>query len=215
MTGTRPMHADAGAALLLAEMMDHGLSDDEVRAEMGGLMPETIDEEIARTRRRFEGEASRARAHAKTADRQPPTNVLTDGAALLDNVYAFLGRFVAYPSEHARVAHTLWIAHTHAMDAFESTPRLAFLSPEPGSGKTRALEVTEPLVPRPVEAINVTPAYLFRKVADEAAPQSCSMRSTPCLAPRPKTTRRSGACSMQVTAREPSPGAASSKARPS
>lgn len=168
MTGTRPMHADAGAALLLAEMMDHGLSDDEVRAEMGGLMPETIDEEIARTRRRFEGEASRARAHAKTADRQPPTNVLTDGAALLDNVYAFLGRFVAYPSEHARVAHTLWIAHTHAMDAFESTPRLAFLSPEPGSGKTRALEVTEPLVPRPVEAINVTPAYLFRKVADEA-----------------------------------------------
>jgi hypothetical protein len=54
------------------------------------------------------------------------------------------------------------------MDAFESTPRLAFLSPEPGSGKTRALEVTEPLVPRPVEAVNVTPAYLFRKVADEA-----------------------------------------------
>lgn len=43
MTGTRPMHADAGAALLLAEMMDHGLSDDEVRAEMGGLMPETIE----------------------------------------------------------------------------------------------------------------------------------------------------------------------------
>jgi hypothetical protein len=53
------------------------------------------------------------------------------------------------------------------MDAFESTPRLAFLSPEPASGKTRALEVTEPLVPRPVEAVNVTPAYLFRKVADE------------------------------------------------
>ena len=97
-----------------------------------------------------------------------PANAPTDGAALLDRVYAFLGRFVAYPSEHAQVAHTLWIAHTHAMDAFESTPRLAFLSPEPGSGKTRALEVTEPLVPRPVEAVNVTPAYLFRKVADEA-----------------------------------------------
>ena len=48
-----------------------------------------------------------------------------------------------------------------------STPRIAFLSPEPGSGKTRALEVTELLVPNPVEAINVSPAYLFRKVADE------------------------------------------------
>jgi hypothetical protein len=53
------------------------------------------------------------------------------------------------------------------MDAWESTPRLAFLSPEPGSGKTRALEATELLVPRPVEAVNVTPSYLFRKVAAE------------------------------------------------
>jgi len=53
------------------------------------------------------------------------------------------------------------------MDAWESTPRIAFLSPEPGSGKTRAIEVTELLVPLPVEAINVTPAYLFRKVGDE------------------------------------------------
>ncbi len=93
-----------------------------------------------------------------------------DGARLLDQVEAFLGRFVAYPSEHARVAHTLWIAHTHLMAAWESTPRIAFLSPEPGSGKSRALEVTELLVPRAIHAINATPAYLFRKVSDEAGP---------------------------------------------
>ena len=89
------------------------------------------------------------------------------GAALLDEIHRFLGAFVAYPSGHAHVAHVLWIAHAHLMDAWESTPRLAFLSPEPGSGKTRALEITELLVPRPVEAVNVTPAYLFRKVAAE------------------------------------------------
>src|SRR5262249_29244932 len=87
-----------------------------------------------------------------------------DGADLLDKIHAFLGRFVSYPSEPTQVAHVLWIVHTHLMDLWESTPRLAFLSPEPGSGKTRALEVTELLVPRPVEAVNVTPAYLFRKV---------------------------------------------------
>ncbi len=93
------------------------------------------------------------------------------GAAILDNVHAYIGRFVAYPSEHARVAHALWIAHTHLMDAWDSTPRIAFLSPEPGSGKSRALEVTEPLVPRAVEAVNVSPAYLFRKVgAQEGRP---------------------------------------------
>jgi hypothetical protein len=90
------------------------------------------------------------------------------GPSLLDDVEAFLSRFVAYPSPAARVAHVLWIAHTHFMDEWESTPRIAFLSPEPGSGKSRALEVTEPLVPRPVHAVNTTPAYLFRKVSDPA-----------------------------------------------
>lgn len=89
-------------------------------------------------------------------------------ADVLDSVHQYLARFIAYPSGHAAIAHVLWIAHTHCMDAWESTPRLAALSPEPGSGKTRLLEMTENLVPRPVEAVNVTPAYLFRKVADEA-----------------------------------------------
>jgi hypothetical protein len=92
-----------------------------------------------------------------------------DSTKLFDAVHEFLRRFVVYPSEHAHVAHVLWVAHTHCMAAWESTPRLAFLSPEPASGKTRALEVTELLVPNPVEAINVTPAYLFRKVGDDGA----------------------------------------------
>ncbi len=93
-----------------------------------------------------------------------------DGAKLLDDVHAFLGRFVAYPSKETHTAHTLWIAHAHLMEAWESTPRIASLSPEPSSGKTRALEITELLVPRPVQAVNVSPAYLFRKVAD---PEGC------------------------------------------
>ncbi|MGX1352485.1 hypothetical protein AB7M49_006094 [Bradyrhizobium elkanii] len=97
------------------------------------------------------------------------------GAALLDDVRRFLKRFVSYPTmrignsdvDHASVAHTLWIGHTHMMESWESTPRLAFLSPEPASGKTRALEVTELLVPRPVSTMNASPSYLFRKCGDE------------------------------------------------
>jgi Protein of unknown function (DUF3631) len=89
-----------------------------------------------------------------------------DGAELLDDIKAFLARFIVYPSVHALVAHVLWIAHAWLMDCWDSTPRMAFLSPEPGSGKSRALEVTEPLVPNPVHAVNTTSAYLFRKVAD-------------------------------------------------
>ncbi|WP_432542321.1 DUF3631 domain-containing protein [Kineococcus sp. SYSU DK002] len=93
------------------------------------------------------------------------------GAQLLNDVDTFLRRFVAYPSDHARRAHVLWVAHAHLMGAWESTPRIGFLSKEPGSGKTRALEVTELLVPRPIHAVNATPAALFRKVSDkEGAP---------------------------------------------
>lgn len=108
-------------------------------------------------------------AEDQTEERNRVTDV-TDmsghGWAVLRDVEQFLARFVVYPGEHERVAHTLWIGHTWFMDAWESTPRIAFLSPEPGSGKSRALEVTEPLAPRPVHAVNATPAYLFRKVAD-------------------------------------------------
>jgi len=99
-----------------------------------------------------------------------PYGETLDGAALLDQVEAMLARFVAFPSDEARTAVRLWIAHTHALTAFECTPRLAFLSPEPGSGKTRAMEILELLVLRPLLTVNVTPAYLFRKVADEEGP---------------------------------------------
>lgn len=96
-----------------------------------------------------------------------PLPAAESGDAILCAVEAFLGRFVVYPSDHAKVAHVLWIGHAHLMDKWDSTPRLAFLSPEPASGKTRALEVTELLVRSPVQAVNVSPAYLFRKVGEQ------------------------------------------------
>ena len=117
----------------------------------------------------FSQEEVNAEAWRLSSEQRRPHKPKPDeGMLVLAGVHAFLGRFaLSYPSEHAQVAHTLWIAHAHLMGAWESTPRIAFLSPEPGSGKTRALEATELLVPRPVEAVNVSPAYLFRKIADE------------------------------------------------
>jgi hypothetical protein len=87
-----------------------------------------------------------------------------EGAELLDQVAAMLGRYIAFPSPATLTAVTLWAAHCHAVAAFESTPRLALLSPEKGSGKTRTLEVLELLVPRPMHAVNATAAALFRAV---------------------------------------------------
>ncbi|MEU5794881.1 DUF3631 domain-containing protein [Streptomyces sp. NPDC047813] len=91
-----------------------------------------------------------------------------DGAALLNEVEAFHRRFNVFPTEAAYVAVTLWDAHAHLIDCFETTPRIAFLSPEPGSGKSRALEIVETLTPRPVSTVSASANALYRLV-DSAA----------------------------------------------
>jgi hypothetical protein len=58
----------------------------------------------------------------------------------------------------------LWIAHTHALAAFEVTP---FRSAEKRSGKTRLLEVLHELVPSPWQAVQPTEAVLFRKIEEQ------------------------------------------------
>ncbi|WP_329488541.1 DUF3631 domain-containing protein [Kitasatospora sp. NBC_01246] len=92
-----------------------------------------------------------------------------EGATVLDAVEAFHRRFNVFPSEAAYTAVVLWDAHTHLLDVFESTPRIAFLSPEPGSGKTRALEIIDTLTPRSMFTTDVSPAALFRSVCDPDA----------------------------------------------
>lgn len=103
---------------------------------------------------------------AQELDRLEQEGLLaSDPATLLDDVKAFLKRFIAFPSDHSATAVALWVLHTHVLEAFDSTPRLAFLSPEKGSGKTRALEVLELLVPDPMHASNLSAAAIFRQIS--------------------------------------------------
>ena len=134
-------------------------------AKPDAMLPRLQDVEDSRPLPERSLSDEKDRTLAYPAPRETPQD--SNGAAALDAVEEFLRRFVAYPSEDAVVAHVLWIAHTWVMGCWESTPRIAFLSPEPGSGKSRALEVSELLVPRPVHAVNVSAAYLFRKVSDD------------------------------------------------
>lgn len=83
----------------------------------------------------------------------------------LDDLLDFLCAYVVYPCEHSSIAHVLWIAHTHLMECWEITPRLAVLSPEKACGKTRLLEVTEHLVPNPVRSGASSPAFIIRSAA--------------------------------------------------
>jgi hypothetical protein len=84
-------------------------------------------------------------------------------AALLDALCDFIRSYmvIAAPQTHAQA---LWVAHTHVLDAFETTPFLAVTSPEKRCGKTRLLDVLELLVARPWRAIMPSEAVLFRKI---------------------------------------------------
>jgi hypothetical protein len=88
----------------------------------------------------------------------------------LEDLRALLVRHIVFPSSEAADVAAAWIVHAHLVrcDAFESTPRLAVLSPEKGSGKTRVLEVFELVVPEPLHTVNVSPAALFRLVEAKA-----------------------------------------------
>jgi hypothetical protein len=88
------------------------------------------------------------------------------GAQVLDAIEKFIRRFCVLPGEHCYVAVTLWAAHTHFIGHLETTPRLACLSPEPGSGKTRVLEVLDVLCANPLMALDISMAAFFRIVED-------------------------------------------------
>jgi hypothetical protein len=95
----------------------------------------------------------------------------------LDLVENYLRRFVVYPSEHALVAHALWIAHTHLIGCFDTTPRLAFMPAEKESGKTRVLEVTELFVPNPRLSFSMSAAALvriMRLLLERSSPDRCN-----------------------------------------
>ena len=112
-----------------------------------------------------------------------------DAVAMVDAVAATLTRYVAFPSEHARDAVALWIVHTHVAGSFDSTPRLALLSPEPQSGKTRTLEVAELLVHAPMFTSNTTVAVLARSGSTPTTTPCSWTSAMPCSGRRPRSTR--------------------------
>lgn len=85
-------------------------------------------------------------------------------ADLLADVECLIARYVIIP-QPALVAIALWIAHAHAIEAFDVTPYLVVTSPEKRCGKTRLLEVLEGLVPRAWRLVRPSEAVLFRKIA--------------------------------------------------
>jgi hypothetical protein len=87
-----------------------------------------------------------------------------DGAELLADVERFAGRFLALPTVHHLVVLCLWVVYTWAVGAFCVTPRLVLDSPEPGSGKTRVLEILALLCRDAKLTLSTTTAALYRRI---------------------------------------------------
>jgi hypothetical protein len=101
------------------------------------------------------------------AAREHEPQALIEGAALLGDLRAFLLRFVVLSDRQAD-ACSLWVLHSHAIEAADCTPYLNIRSAEKQSGKTRLLEVLECLVARPWRASYTTTAALMRSIDSDA-----------------------------------------------
>ena len=94
------------------------------------------------------------------------TQPTVNGSDVLARVTAFIKRFIAL-SESQVVVVTLWVAHTHALDAAETTPYLNISSAEKQCGKTLLLEVLELRVAKPWLTGSASKAVLVRKIDAE------------------------------------------------
>ncbi|MCG7597840.1 DUF3631 domain-containing protein [Mycobacterium sp. PSTR-4-N] len=93
---------------------------------------------------------------------------------ILDEVERFTGPFLAFPTPHHLTVIVLWITHTWTTTAFYVTPRLVIDSAEPGSGKTRVLEILALLCRSAKLTLSTTTAALYRRISD-AGPESLTV----------------------------------------
>lgn len=91
--------------------------------------------------------------HAKPAE---PT--------ILDDIHAYITRYVAFGEPAQADILSLFILHTHAFKFARTTPYLYITSAEKQSGKTRTLEVLDTICHNATRADNLTSSVMFRLI---------------------------------------------------
>src|SRR5258706_7528245 len=121
---------------------------------------ETLDAEVASRKTELNDDAQAITTHLPPVVPWPEP---VDGPGTLSQTSERFSLYIVLPPGAAD-AFALWSTHAHAFAAFPQTPRLNLSSPEPGCGKTTALDVIASLVPRPLRTENLTAPVLFRLV---------------------------------------------------
>ena len=130
-------------------------------------MPRALGRDVAdETMTPGEGQGNGPRVIYRWPERRALPGLPCVLAPLLDDVQRYIHRYVVLSTPQA-IATTLWVAHCHAFAVAEATPYLNVTSAVKQSGKTRLLEVLEPLVPTAWLTGRVSAAVLTRKVDGE------------------------------------------------
>jgi hypothetical protein len=83
---------------------------------------------------------------------------------LLNDVRAFVRRYVVLPSDEIGDLLALWVLHTHAFPAWFATPYLRIVSAAPECGKSLLIEILAVLSRNGWHTVNPSSAVLYRKV---------------------------------------------------
>jgi hypothetical protein len=91
-------------------------------------------------------------------------SALPDLATLLSEIVTVLQQNITFSSEHQAVVVALWVAHTHAVELFNTTPYLHITSPVKRCGKSNLLSSLKYLTSKAWYAVNPSVAVLYRKI---------------------------------------------------
>jgi hypothetical protein len=95
--------------------------------------------------------------------RDPPWPEEVELTDLLDAIDEVLQETMVM-TDAQRLGYGLWVVFSHAIGAFDNSPRIVFRSALKRSGKTKALRILRLLVARGLSIIGISPAALFRAI---------------------------------------------------
>jgi Protein of unknown function (DUF3631) len=86
---------------------------------------------------------------------------------MVDEIITYLKKYVILPSDESYLVLALYTIHTWTIGVSRSTPYIYINSPTKGCGKTRCLEVMKTLMRNPIQALDITPAAMYRMIEDQ------------------------------------------------
>lgn len=90
--------------------------------------------------------------------------------ALIEDVIAFIRRFVVFQDPNQYDVLALWILHTYAIEGSYATPYIYVKSAEKQSGKTRTIEVAALLAKNAITTASASPGALYAAIASDSKP---------------------------------------------